>query len=110
MLKKYKMKKIMTAALLWMALCGTAFSQNTGDFEVDARGVITRYNGFDANVIIPAEIGGKKITAIGKEVFQKSELTGVIIPNGVTSIGESAFFQNKIARVLRKGRPAQSRQ
>jgi len=93
------MNKIMTAILLWMASCGTAFPQNSGDFVVDANGVITRYNGFDSHVVIPAEIGGKKITAIGREVFQKSELTGVTIPNTVTSIGESAFYQNKIASV-----------
>jgi hypothetical protein len=99
MVRKRKMKKIMTAVLLWIVLCGTAFPQKTSDFEVDADGVITRYNGFDTNVIIPAEIGGKKITAIGMEVFQRSELTGVTIPNGVTSIGESAFYQNKIASI-----------
>lgn len=63
------MKKIVTVMLLLAALCGTAFSQNAGDFVVDANGVITKYNGFDTNVVIPAEINGKRITAIGKEVF-----------------------------------------
>jgi len=59
------MKKIMTGVLLWTALAGTAFPQNTGDFEVDARGVITRYNGFDTNVVIPAEIGGNVALGVG---------------------------------------------
>jgi len=85
----------MTAILLWMALCGTAFPQNSGDFVVDANGVITRYNGFDSHVVIPAEIGGKKITAIGREVFQKSELTDVTIGGNVAfGVGNFASFDN----------------
>jgi hypothetical protein len=86
-----------------MTLCGTAFPQKISDFEVDDKGVITRYNGFDVNVVIPAEISGKKITAIGMEVFQKSELTGVTIPDSVTSIGNSAFDNNKLTDVTIPG-------
>jgi len=97
------MKKIMTAVLLWLALCGTAFPQNAGDFVVDANGVITNYSGFDTNIVIPATIGGKRITAIGKEVFQRSDITRVTIPNGITSIGESAFAGNKLTSVTIPG-------
>jgi len=92
-------KSAAAAAFLFAVAAVSAFPQNAADFVVDANGVITRYNGFDTNIVIPAEIGGKKITAIGREVFQKSELTGVTIPNGVTSIGELAFYQNKIASI-----------
>jgi hypothetical protein len=93
------MKKILTVVLLWTALCGTAFSQNASDFTVDAKGVITKYIGFDTDVVIPATIGGKSITAIGKEAFKKNDLTSVTIPNSVTEIGESAFAQNQLTKV-----------
>ena len=59
------MKKIITAILLWTGLCVTAFTQNASDFVVNADGVITNYSGFDTVVVIPATIGGKRITAIG---------------------------------------------
>jgi len=93
------MKKILTVLLLWTALCGTAFPQNTSDFTVNADGVITKYNGFDTDIKIPATIGGKSITGIGKEAFQKTDLTSVTIPDSVTEIGESAFAQNQLTSV-----------
>jgi hypothetical protein len=64
-----------------MALCGTVFSQSASDFTVDANGVITKYTGFDTVVVIPATIGGKRITAIGEEAFRKADITMVTIPD-----------------------------
>ena len=93
------MKKILTVLLLWTALCGTAFPQNASDFTVDVNGVITKYTGFDTDIKIPDTISGKKITAIGKEAFQKADLTSVTIPNSVTEIGENAFAQNQLTSV-----------
>jgi hypothetical protein len=85
------MKGIMTSALLLLVLCVSAFSQNASDFTVDANSVITKYIGFDTDVVIPSVIGGKKITAIGNEAFRKAEITSVTIPGSVKSIGHTAF-------------------
>jgi len=93
------MKKILTVVLLLTALCGIAFPQNASDFVLDAYGGITKYVGFDTDVVIPATIGGKKIKYIDKEAFRKADLTSVTIPVGVTYIGESAFSQNKLTSV-----------
>jgi len=93
------MKKIVMAALLLTALRGTAFAQNASDFTVNANGVITKYTGFDTVVVIPATIGGRKITAIGYEAFRKADLTSVTIPEGVTEIGDYAFRDNKLTRI-----------
>ena len=97
------MKKTLTAILLCTALCVTTFAQNASDFTVDANGVITNYSGFDTVVVIPATINGKKITGIGAGVFQKSDLTSVTIPNGVTYIGEEAFSSNRLTSVTIPG-------
>jgi len=97
------MKKILTVVLLWTALYGTAFSQNASDFTVNDKGVITKYTGFDTVVVIPAVIGGKNITGIGKEAFLRADLTKVTIPEGVTWIGESAFSGNKLTSVTIPG-------
>jgi len=93
------MKKIVMAALLLTVLYGTAFTQNASDFTVNANGVITKYTGFDTVVVIPATIGGRRITAIGDQAFERADLTSVTIPEGVTTIGTAAFYENKLTRI-----------
>jgi len=94
-----KNRTIVLVFVLMAVLCGTAFSQNASDFTVDAQGVITKYSGFDTVIVIPATIGGKKITAIGDGAFERADLTSVTIPEGVTSIGALAFRYNKLTSV-----------
>lgn len=59
---------------------------------------ITKYIGRGGDVIIPAEIDGKKVTGIGN-IFQAhgafqdcTTLTSVVIPDGVTQIQDNAFY------------------
>ncbi len=53
---------------------------------------ITRYNGYEAQLDIPAEIDGKKVTSIGNVAFEGcTNLKNVTIPGRVTSIGNFAF-------------------
>ena len=57
-------------------------SNASGDFEIDEDGTLTRYGGFDKNVVIPD--GVKKI---GGEAFQNyTNLESVSIPDSVTYI------------------------
>lgn len=57
------------------------------DFIID-NGVLTRYNGNNADVVIPAGV-----TSIGDRAFYlNTTLISVIISEGVTSIGNSAFY------------------
>lgn len=44
-----------------------------------------------AEVSVPAEFDGLKVTAIGGGAFRSQDLTGVTIPDSVTEIGDSAF-------------------
>ena len=58
------------------------------DFVV-VDGVLVEYRGAGGDVVIPGDLG---ITEIGKEAFRENgTLTSVVIPEGVTIIGESAF-------------------
>lgn len=60
---------------------------NISDFEITKDGELTRYNGPGGDVIIP-----DGVTIIGEDAFRNCRsLTGVIIPDGVKRIGESAF-------------------
>jgi hypothetical protein len=64
------------------------------DFNFDpTTGSITGYSGQGGELVIPATIGGVAVTKIGNNAFIfKSNLAGVVIPEGVTSIGTNAFL------------------
>ena len=50
-------------------------------------------------VVIPDEIDGHPVTAIGSKAFYHKELTSVTIPDSVTTIGASAFYSNQLTLV-----------
>lgn len=58
-----------------------------------ATGTITGCDKTVTQLIIPAEIGGVPVTAIGDHAFANCEsLTSITIPNSVASIGYRAFY------------------
>ena len=58
----------------------------------DGKVTITKYLGNEAEVVIPAEIDGKAVVAIGANAFAKNEaIVSVTLPTSVGSIGQSAF-------------------
>ena len=75
---------------------------NTAEFEVleneDGSVTIERYVGSGGDVVIPAEIDGKPVSAIGNVVgtigaFQDcTNVTSVVIPDGVVEIQDNAFY------------------
>lgn len=57
------------------------------DFRIDDKGVLQRYNGTETKVVIP-----EGVTGIGDNAFARyTDITEVTIPDTVTSIAEGAF-------------------
>ena len=66
---------------------GYRFHVNDGSEFTIINGVLTAYNGNDADVVIP-----DSVTEIGARVFyQNTKLTGITIPDSVIKIGDRAF-------------------
>ena len=60
--------------------------QNKDDFDIE-NGILKKYKGIQSEVIVP-----DGVTSIGEYAFSRcSKLTSITIPNSVTSIGEWAF-------------------
>jgi len=55
--------------------------------------IITGYKGAGGNVTIPSKIKGKPVVNIWENAFKNcTSITGLTIPDSVTSIGQSAFY------------------
>ena len=51
------------------------------------------------DVVIPSNINGKQVVAIGNDAFRNLGLTNIVIPNSITNIGISAFRENYLTSV-----------
>ena len=83
------MKRIilcMMVGILCFLAMGTAGAEDS-DFQIE-NGVLKKYKGHDTEVIIP-----DGVTSIGDFAFVAcSNITSITIPEGVTSIGKNAFW------------------
>lgn len=57
----------------------------------DGAATITKYTGASGEVTVPDTIGGYPVTAIGPCAFMQTDVTGIVIPARVSSIGGAAF-------------------
>src|SRR5690625_207129 len=81
-------------------------TNTSGDFiwEDNGDGTISiiEYTGTDIDLVIPSQIDGKPVTAIGKEtigifekgVFQEKGLTNIVLPDTIEKIWGAAFAEN----------------
>ena len=76
-----------------------AFDKTENGFTIDTKGIILAYKGRDTLLVIPAQVAGVPVTAIGSEAFKGKGLTSVTIHNGITAIGYRAFQNNRLTSV-----------
>ena len=48
---------------------------------------------YTGDIVIPEEIGGKKVTAIGKDAFYRCDITSVVLANTLKLIDDKAFLE-----------------
>ena len=53
--------------------------------------IINRYTGTEQDIVIPSEVEGLPVVAVDDFAFQYMNVTSVIIPEGVESIGTNCF-------------------
>jgi hypothetical protein len=78
---------------------------NPGNFRLrkqpDGRSLmIIEYNGTEKEIVIPKQMQGVKVTAIGDAAFNGKGLTSVIVPDSVTHIGDLAFANNLLTSII----------
>ncbi|GHT83999.1 hypothetical protein FACS1894137_06460 [Spirochaetia bacterium] len=74
-----------------------------GDFQYEIQSNtirITKYSGSMKNVIIPARINTMPVAAIGKGAFAHADITGITLPNTITTIEEKAFWYSNITSLV----------
>ena len=97
---------LLIAAVLLMISLSACGPKTDFEYEKTEGGVvITGYNGEDKEIVIPEEIGGKAVVAIGNAAFDMKQITSVEIPESVTAIGKYAFRRcGKLTSVTIKGK------
>lgn len=75
---------------------GIALADNTTPAALktevsDGQIKISMYSGFETDIIIPDQIDGIPVTAIGDYAFSSRDIVSISIPDGVISIGDHAF-------------------
>lgn len=59
----------------------------------DGKAIVTGYLGANTNVVVPAELGGCPVVAIGNSAFKNNQtITSVTLPDSMETIGEYAFW------------------
>lgn len=62
---------------------------------------VKRYSGSESNVVIPPEIGGRKVECIGMQAFAGKPIKSISLPKSLKKIDESAFYQCKELKQIR---------
>ncbi len=87
-----------------LLLSSPACAATEGDWSysyTEGGAVINQYNGSDTDLVIPSEIGGQPVVALREQLFyldpeeypDGAPFTSVVVPAGVTTVGDAAFYK-----------------
>ncbi len=92
----------MLSALVLVPLPSSAVSPEDFTYTVndDGTATITKYNGSDAEVTVPAEIDGYTITIIGGGAFDDNQtIRKIVLPNTIKRIQDTAFENSSLSSI-----------
>jgi len=75
------------------------YDKTENGFTIDYRGTLIAGEVRGASLVIPAQVGGTTVKAIGEDLFIDKGLSSVTIPAGVTLIGSRSFRDNPLTTV-----------
>lgn len=79
---------------------GSVSGHNEYDYYIcNSEVTITRYLGSDTDITVPSTLEGYPVTIIGRGAFNGLEVNCIILPEGVTTIEEQAFYYCGITEV-----------
>src|SRR6476646_4089829 len=84
----------LVCAAPWVGQAQFSFATNNGTLT------ITGYTGGYGPAVIPAQMYGMPVVSIGDHAFYYRNITSVTIPEGITSIADSAFEECLVLRSL----------
>lgn len=87
---------IMAISLVMVTPAAATDTLTSGDYEYivleDGTVEITKYIGSESYLKIPSTIKGKDVTSIREYAFEQNNCSYVLIPEGITNIGDYAFY------------------
>ncbi len=89
---------MLTAALVLSAVPVAFAAQTSGDYTYeeleDGTAKIIKYTGMERNLIVPSELDGHTVTAVGNEAFSNNRFIKYVeLPDTITSMGTYVFVQ-----------------
>ncbi len=95
-MKAKRLSALLLALCMLLSLCQAAGADISGDYVYtveDGFATITGYEGMGGDITLPDELGGAPVRAVADYAFARNgTLTSVVIPEGIESLAECAFF------------------
>lgn len=102
-IRKNLLQLVVIICVLFMPKMVYAADNISGEWEYtvsSSEATVTKYDGNSLHIEIPSMIDGYPVTGIGKGVFADSNITEVIIPESIESIGSRAFADCKYLKQI----------
>ena len=102
------MKRILAlfVALILISLITASYAakEQENDFVFSVKGksaTIIKYIGNETGILeVPDTLGGKRVRVIGKEAFQEASPSRIILPEGLDTIEEKAFYNARAYDII----------
>ena len=79
------------------------FKNGESEYVIDNNGTILNYLGNNTALTVPETINGIAPTSISQKCFQSRDISSIVLPNTVKTIGENAFCNTNLESITANG-------